>query len=202
MKKVISLCCLLFLTLGTNLFANSYDFSVSMGVPLEKIDYKINSKRSMDSTTDFVPFMLTNYNMFGETQGFGFFESLSVLSRDYMSIDFLVGPAYFAKLSDNFTVQTGLGFHMATKSHTSYKKISEDESLYYDTTDFLLGVGLDLRFKFIAHRRCTPILGLRFVLDPYCGQSIVYEDGTDEVTDYQKFLKFSFMPSLGFCMNF
>ena len=71
-----------------------------------------------------------------------------------------------------------------------------------DINNFFLGFGLDFRFKFIAHRRCTPVLGIRFNFDPYCSQSSIDENGKETVTDYDKYFKFSFVPSFGFCMNF
>lgn len=204
MKKLFILLSMA-IVLSTTAFADASDFSISLGVPLQRIDSTVDGVRSIKSETDFTPFMISNYNMFGEKLQFGFFESMAIYTSEYMSLDFLVGPAIGSKLSDNFTVLAGLGLHIATSSSTNSKEVVVDgvkEYIDEDISNFFLGFGLDFRFKFIAHRRCTPILGIRFNFDPYCSQSSIDENGKETVTDYDKYFKFSFVPSFGFCMNF
>ena len=102
MKKLFILLSMA-LVLSTTAFADASDFSISLGVPLQRIDSSVDGVRSIKSETDLTPFMISNYNVFGEKLCFGFFESMSVYTNEYMSLDFLVGPAIGANLSENFT---------------------------------------------------------------------------------------------------
>lgn len=204
MKKLFILLSMA-IVLSTTAFADASDFSISLGVPLQRIDSTVDGVRSIKSETDLTPFMISNYNVFGEKLCFGFFESMSVYTNEYMSLDFLVGPAIGANLSENFTVLAGLGLHIATSSSSKSNEVVVDgvkEYIDEDINNFFLGFGLDLRFKFVAHRRCTPVLGIRFNFDPYCAKSSIDANGKESVTDYDKYFKFSFVPSFGFCMNF
>ena len=62
MKKLFILLSMA-LVLSTTAFADASDFSISLGVPLQRIDSTVDGVRSIKSETDLTPFMISGIDV-------------------------------------------------------------------------------------------------------------------------------------------
>lgn len=209
MKKKLFII-LISLSLFTMLSASEHDVSIGIHF-LTGSGIKYADKSDHDKT---VKFEVNNFGIGFENynimfNNIGFMEKVAFgypLTHEDDGFDFylLAGPVYQINLGNPTKLQLAAGIQI---NHS--EGVNHSSSTTKETIDlFHMGLATEARFKFTAHKRCSPVIAIGFGFDPivngefsrYYKPSLYSNDESITTSKFDGSL-FTFTLSGQFCFN-